>query len=230
MKYSYLIISILCVELLFAQAPRYVVNPNPNSIFFTSDISDHFAHGRVKNNTNSQINILWTREILQLPAGWTTYVCDANNCYADFIGKCPDAYVNKVKANDSVSLDIHILDDGIEGEAHIVMWVYEKEDTSKKVKVDYLFNKVVSNNDFRNIEIKVYPNPAYNSFSVEYNQGLSRIELYTILGKKVTSYKAQQKSSYDISPLEDGLYFVKLVGPNEQMLRTIRLQKRSYKP
>lgn len=230
MKYIYLVISVLCINSVFAQTPRFVVNPNPNSVSFTSDLTDHLAHGRIKNNTNAQINILWTREILQLPTGWSTYVCDANNCYADFIGKCPELYINKVKANDSVNLDVHILDDGNEGEAHIVMWVYEKEDTSKKVKVDYLFNKAVSNNDFRNIEIKVYPNPAYNSFSVEYNQGLNRIELYTILGKKVTTFKAQPKSSYDISPLEDGLYFVKLVGPNEQMLRTIRLQKRSYRP
>jgi hypothetical protein len=230
MKYIYLIISILCIEGLIAQTPRYVVNPNPNSISFDADLSDHNAHGKVKNNTNSQINILWTREILQLPQGWSTYVCDANNCYADFIGKCPDAYINKVKAGDSTSLDVHVFDDGNNGEAHIVMWVYEKEDTSKKLKVDYLFNKVISNNDVRNIEIKVYPNPSYNSFSVDYNQGLNRIELYSILGKKVTSFKAMPKSSYDISQLEDGLYFVKLIGSNEKMLRTIRLQKRSYRP
>jgi hypothetical protein len=230
MKYIYLIISILCVEVLVAQTPRFSVNPNPNSISFQADGTDHFAHGKVKNNTGAQINVLWTREILQLPVDWQTYVCDANYCYGPGLGKCPDNGPNKIKAGDSTTLDVHVTDNGTDGEAHIVMWVYEKEDTSKKIKVDYLFNKVLSNNQVKNIEIKVYPNPAYNSFSIDFNQGLNRIDFYSILGKKVTSYKAMQKTSYDISQLEDGLYFVKLIGPNEQHLRTIRLQKRSYRP
>jgi hypothetical protein len=230
MKYIYLIISVLCFSVAIGQNPKFTVKPNPNSVSFVPDLTDHIAHGSIKNLTNSSLNMLWTREILQLPQGWSTYVCDANYCYGDQVGKCPEQYPNKIKANDSTTLDVHVVDDGNDGEAHIVMWVYEKEDTSKKVKVDYLFNKVISNNDVKNIEIKVYPNPAYNSFSVDYNQGLNRIDLFTILGRKVISYKALPKSSYDISHLEDGLYFVTLLGPNEQMLRTIRLQKRSYKP
>ena len=230
MKYIYLIISVLVSGSLLAQTPRFAVHPNPNSISFQADGSDHFAHGRVKNNTNSLINVIWTREILQLPVDWQTYVCDANYCYGPGLGKCPESNPNKIKAGDSTTLDVHVTDDGNDGEAHIVMWVYEKEDTSKKIKVDYLFNKILANNEVRNIEIKVYPNPAYNSFSIDYNQGLNRIEFYSILGKKVTSYKAVPHSSYDISQLEDGLYFVKLIGPYERSLRTIRLQKRSYRP
>ncbi|MBK6545498.1 MAG: T9SS type A sorting domain-containing protein [Saprospiraceae bacterium] len=231
MKYSYLIISLLFVQVLVAQNTRFAVSPSPNTIFFVPDMTDHNAHGKIKNKTNANINMLWTREILMLPAAWSTYVCDANNCYADFVGKCPEGHPNIVKPNDSSTLDVHVFDDGNLGEAHIVMWVYEKEDTTKKFKADYSFNKVVtSNREVKNIETKVYPNPAYNSFSVEYNTGLTRIELYSILGKKVTSYQASGKISYDISFLDDGLYFVKLIGPNEQMLRTVRLQKRSYKP
>ena len=234
MKYRYqilVILGLLIADLTTAQAPRFTVNPNPNSIVFQTDsTTEHIAYGKVRNHTNDPIYILWTREIIQLTQGWSTFVCDAKKCYADFVGECPLKEINIVPSKDSTNLDVHILDNGIDGEAHIVMWVYEKEDTSKKIKVDYLFNKVISNNEVKNIEIKVYPNPAFNSFSVEYNQGLNRIDLYSILGKKVTSFKAQQRSSYDISHLDDGLYFVKLVGPNEQMLRTIRLQKRSYKP
>ncbi|HEX5624679.1 MAG TPA: T9SS type A sorting domain-containing protein [Saprospiraceae bacterium] len=218
------------IQTAVAQGPRFTVTPNPNMISFVSDMTDHNAHGRVKNHTGSSINMLWTREVLMLPTGWSTYICDINNCYAEHVGKCPENWPNVIRANDSSTLDVHVFDDGNAGEAHIVMWVYEKEDTTKKVKADYLFNKVLSNNQVQNIAVKVYPNPAFNSFSVDYNTGLTRIDLYSILGKKVTSYNPVQKSSYDISMLDDGLYFVKLIGPNEQMLRTIRLQKRSYRP
>lgn len=230
MKYIYLIISLLCFDILLAQSPRFGVNPNPNSISFTPDMTDHNAHGRVRNNTSSTINIYWTREILQLPQDWSTLVCDANYCYSPGQGKCPEFNPNVIKANDSTILDVHVTDNGTDGEAHIVMWVYEKEDTAKKIKVDYLFNKSTSNNDVRNIAIKIYPNPSSNSFSIDYNHGLSRIDLYSILGKKVTSFKAMPKTSYDISQLEDGLYFVKLLGPNERNLKTVRIQKRTDRP
>lgn len=229
MRFIYLIVSILVAGSAIGQNPRFTAHPNPNSVFFTPDMMDHLAHGNVRNHTNDQINILWTREILMLPAGWSTYVCDKNNCYADFLSKCPENYPNVIQANDSANLDVHVYDDGNMGEAHIVMWVYEKEDTSKKIKVDYTFNKLVSNKDIKNIAIKVYPNPASNSFTVDYNTGLSRIEVLSILGKRVKSFRPSASSSYDISELEDGLYFIRLVGPNDQTLRTIRLQKRGIK-
>ncbi len=229
MRYIYLIFTILCFNLAFAQNPRFTAAPNPNTVYFVPDNSDHNAHGHIRNHTNGPLNMYWTREILMLPAGWSTYVCDANNCYANHVGKCPEIYPNVIKGNDSVSLDVHVFDDGTNGEAHIVMWVYEKEDTSKKLKVDYTFNKTVSNRDVKNIMVKVYPNPASNSFTVDYTTGLLRVELYSILGKRMKSFNASPNSSYDMSELEDGLYFVRLIGPNEQTLRTIRLQKRSIK-
>ncbi len=230
MKYIYLVVCILSINELFAQNQRYIVKPNPNSISFIPDMTDHSAHGLVRNQTNGTIKVYWTREIVELPLDWSTLVCDANYCYGPDRGQCPDNNPNVIKTNDSTILDVHVMDNGTDGQAHIVMWVFEKEDTTKKLKVDYFFNKVISNNDVKNIEIKVFPNPAFNDFFIDFNFGLSRIDLYTILGKKVTSFKAMQGKNYDISELMEGLYFVKLIGPNEQLLRTIRLQKRSYRP
>lgn len=233
MKYASITLIILCFNALDAQTPRFSVNPNPNSISFDADSTvDHLAHGRVKNQTGGQINILWVREILQLPEKWATYVCDANSCFGEGVNKCPelDRFLNKIKAGDSTILDVHVRDSGYTGQAHIVMWVFEQGDTANKIKVDYLFNKVISNNEVKNIEIKMYPNPAFNAFTLDFNQGLNRIELYSILGKKVASYKAYPNHSYDISPFADGIYFVKLLGPGNQLLKTIRLLKRSYKP
>ncbi|MBK8954784.1 MAG: T9SS type A sorting domain-containing protein [Saprospiraceae bacterium] len=229
MKYIYLTISILISGYAIAQGPRYTVNPSPNTIYFVPDNTDHYKSGKVRNHTNEVLNILWTREILMMPAGWSTYVCDANNCYADKVGKCPEIYPNVIQPGDSTTLDVHVYEDGTMGEAHIVMWVYEAEDTSKKVKVDYTFNKVVSNKDIRNIAVKVYPNPASNSFTVDYNTGLVRIDLVNILGRKIRSFRAVPNSSYDISDLEDGMYFIRLIGPNDQNFRTLRLQKRAIK-
>ncbi|MBV6474020.1 MAG: hypothetical protein JPMHGGIA_02322 [Saprospiraceae bacterium] len=230
MRYIYLAISILMGFCATGQNARFSANPNPNTVHFVPDNSDHYRPGRVRNHTNETLNMLWQREILMLPTGWSTYVCDANNCYADHVGKCPDIYPNVIGAGDSTTLDVHVFEDGNQGEAHIVIWLFEREDTSKKIKVDYTFNKVISNKDIRNIAVKVYPNPAANSFTVDYNTGLVRIDLYNLLGRKMKSFRTSHNASYDISDVEDGLYFIRLIGPNEQVLRTIRLQKRAIKP
>lgn len=229
MKACLIIFILFASKLLIAQQTRFTVTPNPVSISFISNDSDHTAHGVQRNLSSRELELLWIREILQMPRKWNSYVCDANFCYDTMIGKCPEFYPNKINARDSAILDVHVRDSGVTGEAHIVMWVFEREDTSQKIKVDYLFNKTVSNNEGRMIEIKVYPNPAYNSFSVDYNHSLTRIDLYTLLGKKIASFKAKQNTSYDISQLSDGLYFMKLIGNNEKIFKTIRLQKRSYR-
>lgn len=230
MKHIYLIISVLLCGSALAQNARFSVAPNPNTLYFTPDNSDHHIASHVRNHTNETLTMLWTREVLMMPLGWSTYVCDGNNCYADHVSKCPEIYPNYISPGDSSILDIHIYEDGNMGAAHVVMWVFEKDDTTKKVKVDYTFNKVVSNRDIKNIAVKVYPNPASNSFTVDYNAGLMRIDMVNLLGKRIRSYRPTPNASYDISDLEEGLYFIRLIGPNEQTLRTLRLQKRGIKP
>ncbi|MBK7738963.1 MAG: hypothetical protein IPI45_14465 [Saprospiraceae bacterium] len=149
MKYIYLIFS-LCVYMWDSLNHQKVsVNPKSEYHFFVPDMTDHFAHGKMKNKTNATINALWTRQISMLPAGWSTYICDANNCYADHVDKCPYNNPNIIGANDSATLDVHIFDDGNMVEAHIIMWVYEKEDTLNKFRADYSFNKIVSNKDVK---------------------------------------------------------------------------------
>ncbi|MDQ3141771.1 MAG: T9SS type A sorting domain-containing protein [Bacteroidota bacterium] len=214
-----------------AQNSRFVANPNPSSIEFTVDPMnpDHAAYTSISNKARTSINLLWTREILLIPSEWETYVCDKNLCYGPPASRCPENQPNVLSVGDSMSISNHINDYGVQGEAHIVLWFFEKEDTINKLKVDFLYNRTTSNRDVKNIVIKVYPNPAQNSFTVEYNTGLNQIELYNLLGKKVANYKTAPNKSYDISALEDGLYLLKLIGHNNAHIKTIRLQKRSFK-
>lgn len=135
-----------------------------------------------------------------------------------------------MKPNDSCTLDVHISEDATGGVAHVIVWLYEKEDSLNKYRADYYFNKILSNTESEIIKLMIYPNPAANFFTIESNQDIFKIELISVLGKKVTSYNARPHGSYDISKLEDGLYFVKLISPNNKLIRTIRLQKCIFKP
>ncbi|HRI01764.1 MAG TPA: T9SS type A sorting domain-containing protein [Saprospiraceae bacterium] len=232
MKKMYLFFILLIVSALSnAQTNRYSVTPSPCVHEFTFDPNepDQACHSKVKNNTNTTINILWAKENLMLPETWTAYVCDANSCYSYLANKSPENNPNVIKPGDVASIDVHVNADSQDG-AHIVMWIYEREDTTKKLKVDYLFNKTVGVKDSRVISMKVYPNPAQNSISLEYNTGVKSIEIISLLGKRLASYQTSQNRSYDISQLEDGLYLLKIIGEKNELLKTLRIEKRAVRP
>lgn len=207
---------------------RFSAAFNPCKLEEKVDIlKDQYCHNKIRNHTKRPIYILWAKQNLIVPLFWDSFVCDNNQCYSPMVVKCPEDAPNEVLVDSTVIMDVHFQTDGTQGGAHVVLWVYDKDDTTKKLKIDYLFNKTVSNNEVKNIAIKMYPNPASNAFTVEYNTGLTRVEMYSILGEKVVSFNAGHFKCYDISNLVDGIYLVKLIGPNDQLLRTVRLQKRS---
>ncbi|MBK7231179.1 MAG: T9SS type A sorting domain-containing protein [Saprospiraceae bacterium] len=144
--------------------------------------------------------------------------------------RCPDENYNLVEPNALMNLDVHVADHEIEGSAHVEVYVFERNDTTNKLKVDYLFNKSLSTKGVKNQIIRMYPNPTQNSFTVEYNYGVSRLEIMNIMGKKLMSLQASQGRSYDISSLTDGIYLVRLVGNNQQIIKTLKLHKRAERP
>lgn len=98
--------------------------------------------------------------------------------------------------------------------------------------IDQALNDITSinNNLLMNIEISSYPNPADNilnlSYQIDRNTEIN-IEIYTILGSKVISYKSDFTSSIgdqiekiNVSSLSNGTYFLKL--SNQEMDRTLK--------
>ena len=59
--------------------------------------------------------------------------------------------------------------------------------------------------------VQLYPNPAQNKFSIESDLSLDTIKIYNQLGQLVEKFDVKDtQSSYDISTLSTGLYFIEL--------------------
>ena len=59
--------------------------------------------------------------------------------------------------------------------------------------------------------VQLYPNPAQNEFSVESDLSLDIIKIYNQFGQLVEKFDVKDtQSSYDISTLSTGLYFIEL--------------------
>jgi len=76
--------------------------------------------------------------------------------------------------------------------------------------------------DFKNIEIALYPNPTQNAFQIQTSERVETINVYSITGKEVASFTSQQK--YDISYLSAGVYFVNVKSNRGEIIQ--RLIKR----
>lgn len=77
--------------------------------------------------------------------------------------------------------------------------------------VQMIWQSVLSNNDFKNQEIKIFPNPASgNEISIITNKAIV-VEVYDVLGKKIKTQKiSQNQKKLNISELRNGIYILRL--------------------
>ena len=83
-------------------------------------------------------------------------------------------------------------------------------------------------------DLNIYPNPVSTQLTIDIqnreNQNL-RVELYNVLGKKVTDVYNQAVSSenvtvrYDVSELKEGLYFISITNGESRVTRKIQVVK-----
>jgi hypothetical protein len=102
--------------------------------------------------------------------------------------------------------------------------VYNVSNESDFVYVTYTFSTYTSVPVVNSELLKVYPNPASKSFSIEHSLGSKAyVEIYNMLGKLVYSAKSEsQLSNIDCSKWENGYYFCRLFNDGK-IEKTIKL-------
>lgn len=74
----------------------------------------------------------------------------------------------------------------------------------------YFSNVALSNATFENSKIKIYPNPAYNTITLENESSIEAISVYNVMGQEVLSTTPNTNSTtLDISALNSGIYVIK---------------------
>ena len=68
-------------------------------------------------------------------------------------------------------------------------------------------------------DLKIYPNPASNFVNITSRETIDKIELYSILGKKVL--EVNHSNSIDISAINSGIYFAKIYSGNISISKKI---------
>ena len=86
------------------------------------------------------------------------------------------------------------------------------------------YDASLGNNSFDNVNFSYYPNPVKNTLNLSYNQEISNVEVFNLLGQNVSSNVINANTAQlDMSNLSKGAYIVKVTSNNQ--VKTIKVVK-----
>lgn len=193
------------------------------------------AHATVTNNGSETVTINWELITISHPQAWGVAVCDLNFCYN--VGVHAQSF--ELAAGASSILDVHVypsgspstLDGAQSGFGEFTMNVVDAANADNKLSVSYevTIDPTVSTTLLPEelLAINVFPNPTTDYFQLEgAESGVERIALYTLLGRELVQFEVAPGKVYDMSAFPKGLYMATILGERNELLKTIRIQKR----
>lgn len=192
-----------------------------NAAVKTSDL-DIAAKSNLKNNSKDTILVKWTRKIESITQGWSSAVCDKNLCYIPTI----DTMRLLLAPGETSNMDIHIYPNGISGAAKVTLKIERVGVPSVNVTGTYNFNGSTPVKSEDKEAIQLFPNPAQDYFMISSPIVLGKIEVYNITGERAKIYYAYKNKRYFIDDLPSGIYMVRCLNLQEQIVKTVILKKR----
>ncbi len=175
------------------------------------------------NASDSDLNLRWT-STPNVPNGWINFVCDTEQCYppgvetADF----------PIAAGATVPIKVTFRASTQE-QGNMGLRIFEIDDPNNKVDANFVMNGVMTSNtdDLALENIKIYPNPASNYIKLSNSYDIERLEIFNVIGRKVKSFHDLAEGTlHDISDLARGIYLVRMIDRNNDILITKRISKR----
>ncbi len=186
----------------------------------------------LENEGNSPITIYWEQLRANVPDGWEVVVCD-KRCYSTLVKKKSFTLAPGERLSD---FRVSFRPNGINGIGTVEVKLYNPAQPSDAQTVMFsasaqsssLFN---NNSSTSNVEKpSVYPNPAIEHIMIRDQQAeVKFLEIYNVVGRKIKSFAVHHEGDkYNVSGLPRGMYMIRLLDQNRNIIRTQRISK--YNP
>lgn len=186
----------------------------------------------LRNTSDKTIELRWEVKKSNLSEGWQAVVCD-HQCYTSLVHHKTFKLGPREVLHD---FKVSFRPNGKEGMGNLELLVY---DVNNKTKTEQtiLFSAAAQGTHTSMTHVQkesskpsVYPNPAieYILLKDDYNK-VKIIEIYNVVGRRMqraTVSHAGEK--YDVSRLPRGIYMVRMLDNNGNIVRTQRISK--YNP
>jgi len=87
-------------------------------------------------------------------------------------------------------------------------------------------SQVALNSPSKKIEIKVFPNPVTNHFSINNNKEVKEIVVFNMVGRAMKRYNYSAGEKYFVGDLPKGMYLIQFLTTKSKILTTQRVSKR----
>lgn len=197
------------------------------------------GHAYVVNIGSSTVQLKWDREEIDFPDGWTSAVCDKNQCYGSpvstnvgMVGGFPINIPVVLNPGDTSIMDLHLYPGGIKGTGKVDLCISTTDNPGTIIGcINYDFNlSTVSTKDLSKAGLKVYPNPTFDFFNVQNAEGVGFVKVYNTLGRLVKIFDASLERNFYVGDLPSGMYLVNLQNKSGKTIKTTRIIKKSLMP
>jgi len=213
---------------LSAQVTLKLTEPEGSKTALSTE-EDVVAKGFIKNESDQEVTVMWSRNVVQLTDGWDTAVCDKNLCYVPNYGATSEADGTNLvlAAGEESNFDIHVYPNGLEGAAIVELTATDVSNAENTVTGTFRFNQATTSTfSINKPDLKIYPNPTVNYISLSDSEFVDRLVIYNIVGRRVKMFDANYNNQYDVIDLPTGMYLVRLVDGNDRTIKTVRLSKK----
>lgn len=203
------------------------------SVNVVMDGQNYYEFISYANNTGTDMEVKWERISNDIPAGWLSFICiEGGSCYAPNQGESPESEVFIIPAGESRWVEVQFrateAEGAVPGVGTVNIQVSDESNLAVNASADYIgtaYSLPVDDIDVENI--RIYPNPASDYIKISNPEGIETMELYNLIGKKVKTFDVgSSNSTFNISNLPKGMYLIRLLDDDSDVLTTKRISKR----
>lgn len=194
------------------------------------------SHGDMTNVSGSALSLRWEITVVDAPTKWDMQLCDKNLCFAfNQLTNIDSSIDQPVDLDpDSISImDIGVKHKGTPGCGTYEVKVYSVDDPNTvlasntyEFRINVDANCLVATNNFEKSKVKIFPNPTTDYFTITENPYVESIQIFNIVGKEMATTNFQNGDAVNISNFPTGLYLVRMLDDDGDVLKTTRLTKR----
>ena len=184
----------------------------------------------------SGIDVAWERLLEDVPEGWTTAVCDPNQCYAPFadepLGPGSVLIPFNMSPGETVAGEnfyVQFVPNGIPGSGTVRLSVYEVGNPNNSLVCSFSFDALTTglSSPLSSPGISFNPNPVRSELRVQTpaSQAVRSVEVYNVVGKLVSRHDLggdRTQFQLDLSALKEGMYFARLLNASGELLESKR--------
>lgn len=220
-KLLYSTFFLLCLATFANGQTRYHIAPNPASSSATVDVTDAPVDAEIVNLTSDTLRLHWVRNVISLTPGCQTAVCDAITCYARSVS----SHDFKLFPNVTKPFLVHFYNNDAPCAGIVHVKVTNNNDAADSVNVVFLFNQSSGTVDLPAANVKLYPNPVTEYFSLENAENVAAIRVFTLDGREVLRFDANSSNVYSLVGQPAGNYVMALEDKNGQPFQALELKK-----